>query len=860
METGGAGSGDAVKTGPARTGESLNALPEGARVAEFEIRRVLGEGGFGVVYLAFDHSLERHIALKEYLPSAFAFRKDDQTILPRSQQHRDTFEAGLRSFLQEARLLAQFDHPALVKVHRFWEAHGTAYMAMAYYEGVTFRDVIRKNPGFVTDASLKALVTPLLDAVELLHAKQCYHRDIAPDNIIIQRSGAPVLLDFGAARRVIGDMTQALTAVLKPGFAPVEQYAEEGGLVQGPWTDVYGFAAMMYSAITGKPPQASASRALNDHMVPLRRAPPPGFDPEFLRGIDAGLAVRPEDRPQSIAAFRDALGLATELDSAKTIAIRRPRVVDEDDEGEPAIKSGRLPEPPTRTEPPRTAGMGRSSAGDGKVEPVLRADISDRTLPPSGVAAHGRAELSERGDSRQKRGLSTWQQASLVAMGMLALVAVTLAILSNITGMSFDPRPKPTPEMVARTAPPSSPVPAATDKPANDGAGSATSPAPAAAAPDASNPAPVSVMSPLPGAGAPPTPSAVAESTAPAAASAIAAGKNEKPAPSANLAPPATKMQPDKAGPAANAALTARNAPGAGGAPVAIFTEPATAPASAPPPAPVRDAGPTDARMQYDLALSLESGRGATKDLAEAAKWYRRSAEQGFAPAQTSLAYLYERGLGVQRDYAEAVKWYGKAAEQGSAQAQGNLGYMYERGFGLARDYEEAVKWYTKAAEQGVARSQYNLGYMYANGNGVARNDALAVQWYSKAAEQGFAPAQANLGYMFESGRGVTADAAGAVNWYRKAAEQGNALGQNNLGSSYLNGKGVGKDEAEAVKWYRRAAEQGLAVAQTNLGNMYRDGAGVAKDEAEALKWYRRASDQGDADASNAIKRLTAGK
>ena len=119
-----------------------------------------------------------------------------------------------------------------------------------------------------------------------------------------------MLLDFGAARRVIGDMTQALTAVLKPGFAPVEQYAEEGGLVQGPWTDVYGFAAMMYSAITGKPPQASASRALNDHMVPLRRSPPPGFDPEFLRGIDAGLAVRPEDRPQSIAAFRDALGLA----------------------------------------------------------------------------------------------------------------------------------------------------------------------------------------------------------------------------------------------------------------------------------------------------------------------------------------------------------------------------------------------------------------------------------------------------------------------------------------------------------------------------------------------------------------------
>src|SRR5262249_44595626 len=158
-----------------------------------------------------------NVAIKEYLPSAYAIRRGDYTIAVRSQQFKATFDAGLRSFIQEARLLAQFEHPALVKVLRFWEANGTAYMAMPLYQGLTLRDTLKTHPGFSTEAVLKSLVSPLFDAVTLLHEQQCFHRDISPDNIIIQPNGAPVLLDFGAARRIIGDMTQALTVVLKPG-------------------------------------------------------------------------------------------------------------------------------------------------------------------------------------------------------------------------------------------------------------------------------------------------------------------------------------------------------------------------------------------------------------------------------------------------------------------------------------------------------------------------------------------------------------------------------------------------------------------------------------------------------------------
>ena len=288
---------------------SSNALPVGTRVLEFEITRVIGEGGFSVVYLAFDHTLHRSIALKEYIPSALASRRGDNTVAVRSAQHQETFEAGLRSFINEARLLAQFDHPALVKVYRFWEANGTAYMAMPYYGGRTLREILRADPAQASEAWLKKLLVPLLDALELLHAHRCYHRDVAPDNIQVLENGAPVLLDFGAARRTIGDMTQAFTVILKPGYAPIEQYADEADLKQGPWTDVYALAAVLYSAIVHKPPPTAVARVIKDPLEPLATRGLAGYGATFLAGIDSGLAVRPEARPQSVGAWRALLGM-----------------------------------------------------------------------------------------------------------------------------------------------------------------------------------------------------------------------------------------------------------------------------------------------------------------------------------------------------------------------------------------------------------------------------------------------------------------------------------------------------------------------------------------------------------------------
>lgn len=294
------------------TGHSGNALPIGHRLHEFEIEGLVGEGGFGIVYLARDTQLRRTVAIKEYMPASLASRAGDLSVTVRSERHRETFTLGMRSFVNEARLLASFDHPALIKVYRFWEENGTAYMVMPFYQGPTLKTWLREQPKPPDEAWLKGMLAPLLDALEVIHADHCYHRDIAPDNVLLLGPNKPLLLDFGAARRVIGDATQALTVILKPGYAPVEQYAEVPSMKQGPWTDVYALCAVLYASIMGKAPPPSVGRLMKDELVPLSQAAAGRYSAPFLAAIDAGLTVHPDQRLHDIAALRAHL-FATEL-------------------------------------------------------------------------------------------------------------------------------------------------------------------------------------------------------------------------------------------------------------------------------------------------------------------------------------------------------------------------------------------------------------------------------------------------------------------------------------------------------------------------------------------------------------------
>jgi serine/threonine protein kinase len=326
---------DGAATGHAMSGGG-NALPVGHRLQEYVIEGLVGEGGFGIVYLARDTQLGRVVALKEYMPSSLAARNASHGVAVRSERQRETFQLGLRSFVNEAKLLASFDHPSLVKVYRFWEANGTAYMVMPYYQGQTLKQWLTQHGPGPDEAWLRALLLQMIDALEVMHLERCYHRDIAPDNVLLVPSAAQfggpqalraVLLDFGAARRVIGDATQALTVILKSGYAPIEQYAESTSMKQGSWTDVYALCAVLYAAITGKAPPPSVNRMVRDDMVPAQQAGVGRYTPQFLVAIDAGLAIRPEHRPLDMAALRSLFdspaALTLDLDEPGTEAFPR---------------------------------------------------------------------------------------------------------------------------------------------------------------------------------------------------------------------------------------------------------------------------------------------------------------------------------------------------------------------------------------------------------------------------------------------------------------------------------------------------------------------------------------------------------
>ncbi|MFI5002064.1 MAG: protein kinase, partial [Reyranellales bacterium] len=267
-----------------------------------------------------DAQLNREVAIKEYLPSALAVRQDGVTVLPRSTKMANDFTWGRQRFVDEGRTLATLQRaPAIVRVFDFLEANGTAYIVMELAPGDTLEN--RLKQGKLSSAEVERILWPLLDGLEQVHATGFLHRDIKPANILLGPDGSPTLIDFGASRAAMAGRTSVMTAIFTPGYAAAEQMTSAK---QGPWTDIYGISATLYHAITGAPPPSAFDRMLDDEYQPLATLMPAGFAPGLLIGIDAGLAVRAGDRPQSIAGWRPILGQAGALDAQATVALGQP--------------------------------------------------------------------------------------------------------------------------------------------------------------------------------------------------------------------------------------------------------------------------------------------------------------------------------------------------------------------------------------------------------------------------------------------------------------------------------------------------------------------------------------------------------
>jgi len=293
------------------------ALPRGYALHEYQIEQTLGIGGFGLTYLATDSNLNLKVAIKEYLPGDLAQRGEDQSVRPKSEGGSDSFKWGLSRFLDESRTLASFRHPNIVRVLRFFEANRTAYMVMEFVSGQPLGEWIRSRRP-LEQATVLAIAGALLDGLELVHRTGYLHRDIKPSNIFIRDDGTPVLLDFGSARSSAAGTE--LTAIVTPGYAPIEQYHSQGQ--QGPWSDLYAFGGVLYWMITGKRPVEAVARVRQDMLPPALQAADRGrYSAELLAAIDWALTPHEERRPQSVSEFRSALsGLATPADH-KTVKI-----------------------------------------------------------------------------------------------------------------------------------------------------------------------------------------------------------------------------------------------------------------------------------------------------------------------------------------------------------------------------------------------------------------------------------------------------------------------------------------------------------------------------------------------------------
>lgn len=285
-----------------------NSLQPGYKLQWHEIKKILGQGGFGITYLAHDTNLDEEVAIKEFLPIELAMREGDFSIHPLSEGHKKNYEWGLDRFIKEARTLTKFKHPNIVRVRSVFKENNTAYMVMEYEHGESLQEILTRRKK-LDEAELINIIIPLLGGLEIVHETGFIHRDIKPANIFIRKDGSPLLLDFGSARQALGEETKTLTSLVSPGYAPFEQYYSKSD-EQGPFTDIYGLGATLYRAVTGLSPMDAVDRSKSilqtstDTIVTASEIAKDKYSARFLAAIDHAMKFKPEERPQTVAGWK----------------------------------------------------------------------------------------------------------------------------------------------------------------------------------------------------------------------------------------------------------------------------------------------------------------------------------------------------------------------------------------------------------------------------------------------------------------------------------------------------------------------------------------------------------------------------
>lgn len=658
------------------------------------IGKVLGEGGFGITYIGLDLRLEERVAIKEFYPtgSVTRYAKHSEAVEATSAEGEILLEREREKFLNEARTMSRFSgESSIVHVKDFFYANSTAYIVMEFIDGETMQQRLKENGPENDFNKLLDMLRPVIKDLDDVHRAGFIHRDISPSNLMVDKSGSVKLLDFGTAREVNEDGEKSLSIVLKPGFAPEEQYRRRGQ--QGPWTDVYALCATIYKLCTGVTPEVSVDRLAVDSLEP-----PSKFgvkiNPQQEAVLARGLAVRREDRIQSAAELLEDLDKA-----AAGIAAAQ-----ENYSVQPKADKRKEPRKPKKGQIVLAAiaavlvigfsvgfATGAVQVGIGLVNDFLGNSteaVKWYTLAADRGFADAQNNLGvcyENGNGVAKSYAEAVKWYKLAAEQGNAYGQANLGWCYE-HGCGVEQSDEEAVRLYRLAA----------EQGNAYGQGNL--------------------------------------------GWCYESGTGVKQ--DYKEAAKWYKLSADKGTAYAQNNLGTCYRDGIGVE--QSYKEAVKWYRLA--------AEQGDANGQGNLAWCYENGNGVEKNYKEAVKWYRLAANQGDSYAENNLGLCYQYGRGVEKNYAEAAKLYGLAAAQNNSDGQCNLGRCYQYGDGVEQSAKEAIKWYKLAADQGNAEAQYNLGWCYEYGVGVNGSYAEAAKWYQMAADNGHETAQNELRSLRENG------------------------------------------------------------------------------------------------------------
>ncbi len=839
----------------------------------YQIGRVLGRpGGFGITYLAFDSRLQSLVAIKEYLPRELSARDGDHlTVSPHSGEEGELFQYGVGKFLEEARTLAKFDHPNVVRVRDFFEENGTAYLVMDYCRGLPLSQYVSQQEGGKVNINAAiSILQPLLDALRELHKKGYLHRDVKPQNIYLSESGKPILLDFGAARQAMGDKSRSLSVVLSEGYAPLEQYQRNG--MQGPWTDVYGAVATFYNLITGQTPPSAIDR-INNPTAELNGSS--AFDERIRLILNKGLHPDHALRIQSVESLQRLLDTNAQSDYNTHKDKDEPISVNDNKTayGAGVVKTDQSTphdnHPAWNEAAPYyiSALTGQNSLdialNDPDPKKLYWLTSIGFMISIVGASVFGATLVNELNSYKNSDAVDV-----MVISGFAGLGAA-YAILSSIPPYSR--------MLIYRRARVYLPIFQKLYAGIN-----------------IHNIGVDYVLFPIAWLGYWGLNRELAISLAgffligssPAILSFISGPKS-------HLAAILYKVTDNSLFYLLFWTLISLRYDRALYQRITILINPYLEQGINDPAIIFQKTRP---RLIYgflcmSIFLSLVVGIGKVVDPSieeisahlessngnydkaytiglrmyengkyeEAAEWLQPLSRSEYAPAQYLTGILYESGQApthLAKDEQRAYSLYKKAAEAGYPLAKLALARSYQYGMGVEPDPNTAIKWYLQAVDDKLPEASYSLGLMYYKGSGMKKDPSKSFEYISKAAAMDYPAAVSFLAACYQDGIGTKKNARMALNNYEKALSMGDSDAQYAMGINYYNGELVSKDTERGIDLLTQSATSGHRQAQYALGAILVANDGSYKDVETGREWLKKASSQGLEDATKLLTRI----